>query len=272
MFSPACLDELQVKLNASQEKAFFIVHPFYLESIWYKGHLTDAVQGKVEDTQLTDFFQRLKSTLPKLIRKGVPVIILQEMAYLGDNRLEDEANIKTQYEGLCEHLSQISDGVDPKSIFVMYTERGGPLPLKGKGEEKTEWLEVIKDRMEALKKAGLATGIVSGREFKPSEGDRNEYYASADDKDYGWGKTADKAHRGFLLKDYYDKSREGKPGLHPLQVIRSDQCVGELLRMLAMNGIRPATSNLTYPEQIHVASDYIEQQYGGKKVYSLKQK
>lgn len=48
-------------------------------------------------------------------------------------------------------------------------------------------------------------------------GDQDEYYASADDKDYGWGKTADKSHGGFLLKDYYDYTRKGKPGQHPLQ-------------------------------------------------------
>lgn len=271
VFAPPCLEELTDKLATSQGKAFFVVHPFYLENTWYRDHLKEVVQGNVDDKQLTEFVQRMKKALPKLIEKGVPVVVLQELKYLRENHLEEEGMIKSQYEEFCDYLRQISDEIDPKSLFIMYTERGGPFPLRGKSEESENWKGVIRNRMEVLKGVGLKTGIVAGREFKPSEGDQYEYYASADDKDYGWGKTADKSHGGFLLKEYYDRTRKGKPGQHPLQVIRPDQCVGELLRMLAMNDIRPAITTLTYPDQIQTASNYIEHDYNGKKVYTLKQ-
>lgn len=272
VFSSACLEELADKLATSQGKALFVVHPFYLENTWYVNHLKEVVQGNVDDKQLTEFVQRMKETLPRLIEKGVPVIVLQELEYLGDNHLEEEERIKSQYEAFCSYLRQISDEINPNSLFIMYTERGGPYPLRSKNKESKSWMEVIKHRMEVLKSAGLKIGIVAGREFKPSEGDQYEYYASANDKDYGWSKTADKSHGGFLLKDYYDETRKGETGQHPLQVIRPDQCVGELLRMLAMNGLRPAITTLTYPDQIRTASNYIKHDYNGKKVYTLKQK
>lgn len=170
LFAPPCLEELTEKLTGSQGKAFFIVHPFYLVNTWSQSYIEDAFQGRINDKQMVNFFQRMKETIPKLIEAGVPVIVLQELEQRGTYQLEDEKQIKIQYEQFCRYLQQISDKIDPKSLFIMYTERGGPNPLKGKSEEKTGWLEVIGDRMESLKKAGLVTGIVAGREFKPSDG------------------------------------------------------------------------------------------------------
>ena len=266
VFSPSCLAELQAKLNLSQGKAFFITHPFYLENTWYDGHFKDAVQGRISDKPLTTFLQKLKGTVPKLIEHGMPIILLQETVFLGENRLEDNERIKAQFNQLCQYLGQLS--IDPQSLFVIYTEREGPLPLKSETEEEDGWQTIITRRMNDLKGAGLTIGIVAGREFESSEGNHNEFYASADDKDYGWGRTADKLHGGFLLKDYFSQARADRPGPHPLQVIRPDQCVGEMLRILALNGIRPVISTFTYPDHIRPSSNYTQCQHEGKTVYS----
>lgn len=268
IFAPNCIKELENKLTASRGKAFFIVHPFYLESQYDETHLSELLNGVSEDKRLERFIQKLKTTLPELLKSGIPIIFLQEISSDSEDAyLENETVIKKAHTKLAAYLQKVG-GFNLQQFFVLYTNRGGPQPLKAATEKENTTQEVIQSRINTLKKAGLETGIVAGRDFKPSEGDNSEYYANASDPDYGWGKNAEKEHQGRLLKDYYDTMRQGINKQHPLQVIRLDHCVGEFLRMLAFNDVRPVVTNLTFPDFMRDTASYQPQDYNGKRVYA----
>lgn len=259
VFHPARLNILKEQLVESQGRALFVVHPFF-EVGAYQGD-----QKKYMDTLLNDpksdtaqFWKKLGGLLEKMDANNIPIIVLQEVPYLGDLTMSSTSDIEETHAHFTRYLSAVSE-VDPARIHLAYTERGGPHPLRTEEESGLSEKDFVKNRMSMLKDIGIKTAYVAGMLFKPGEGDNYEYYASADTPMDGFKKNAyEEMYGAWKLQDYY--LYLNKPN-HPLAKIRPDQCVGEFIRMLAVNGIRPAITLATFPDQLGRSSDYQEVEY-----------
>ncbi|MEI6462336.1 MAG: hypothetical protein WCO33_01545 [bacterium] len=271
-FSPECLQELSEKLAKSNGKAFFLVHPYYLvfqEDISGAEELYSPESYQARKVAQKRFYKELSVTLPKLIHANIPLIILQEIGDTVGFSSEDFATIHMEYRDLIINMKDLSEDIEPQDYSVIYTERNGPLMIRSIEERSLSNTEIVEKRLTLLKSVGLKMGLVAGMNFEPTEGNYFEFYASADSDNYS-GQKNNVVMNGYPLGRYYESIRGDRKEKHTFQIIRPDQCVGGFVRMLAMNGIRPAITTLTYPDKIKTSSCYKEEMYYGERVYLAK--